>query len=103
MSIIRKNNFEGLIENVFQTHCLLQENAAKAVNFNLTVRNWLVGWYIIEYEQNGDDRAQYGKRLIDEMAKKIEKKRNKRPYSNSFTLVPHFLSDLSANSIDSIS
>ena len=58
MQVNKNNNFEGLIENVYQTHCLLQENAAKAVNFNLTVRNWLVGWYIVEYEQNGEDRAQ---------------------------------------------
>jgi predicted nuclease of restriction endonuclease-like (RecB) superfamily len=74
MTLIRKNNFEGLIDNVYQTHCLLQGNAAKAVNFNLTVRNWLVGWYIVEYEQNGEDRAQYGARLLDEMAKNIKAK-----------------------------
>ena len=74
MQLNKNNNFERLIENVYQTHCLLQENAAKAVNFNLTVRNWLVGWYIVEYEQNGEDRAQYGKRLIDEMAKKLKEK-----------------------------
>ncbi|MDR3266167.1 MAG: PDDEXK nuclease domain-containing protein [Tannerella sp.] len=74
MQIVKKNSFENLIDNVYQVHCLLQENAAKAVNFNLTVRNWLVGWYIIEYEQNGEDRAQYGKRLIDEMAKRLKDK-----------------------------
>jgi predicted nuclease of restriction endonuclease-like (RecB) superfamily len=74
MQIVKKNSFENLIDNVYQAHCLLQENAAKAVNFNLTVRNWLVGWHIVEYEQNGEDRAQYGKRLIDEMAKRLKDK-----------------------------
>ena len=66
------NDFEKLINNVHQTHCLLQENAAKSVNFNLTVRNWLTGYYIVEYEQNGKDRAQYGARLLEEMAEQIK-------------------------------
>ena len=65
------NDFDKLINNVYQTHCLLQENAVKAVNFNLTVRNWLVGCYIVEYEQQGKDRAQYGANLLNEMAKQI--------------------------------
>jgi hypothetical protein len=33
------NDFDKLINNVYQTHCLLQENSVKAVNFNLSVRN----------------------------------------------------------------
>jgi predicted nuclease of restriction endonuclease-like (RecB) superfamily len=68
------NDFNRLIDNVYQTHCLLQENAVKAVNFNLTVRNWLVGCYIVEYEQKGKDRAQYGMNLLDEMAKQMKAK-----------------------------
>ena len=63
------NDFEKLIHSVYQTHRLSQENTIKAVNFNLTVRNLLVGCYIVEYEQKGKDRAQYGTRLLEEMAK----------------------------------
>ena len=74
MGIIKHNNFEGLIDNVYQTHCLLQQNAQKAVNRNLTMRNWLVGYYIVEFEQNGEDRAKYGARLLEEMAKRIKVK-----------------------------
>ncbi|MDR1884192.1 MAG: PDDEXK nuclease domain-containing protein [Prevotella sp.] len=74
MSLVKKNSFEELIDNVYQTHCVLQENAAKAVNFNLTVRNWLVGCYIIEYEQNGQDRAKYGTNVLEEIAKRLKLK-----------------------------
>ena len=74
MKIVQRNNFEGLIDNVYQTHCALQLNAQKAVNQNLTIRNWLVGFYIVEFEQNGEDRAKYGARLLEEMAKKIKDK-----------------------------
>lgn len=69
--IIKQQNFDQLIDNVYQTHNALQENAKKAINQNLTIRNWLVGFYIVEYEQNGEDRAKYGDRLIDAMSKSI--------------------------------
>jgi predicted nuclease of restriction endonuclease-like (RecB) superfamily len=77
MEVANRNSFEGLIDNVYQTHCLLQQAAQKAVNLNLTIRNWLVGFYIVEFEQNGEDRAKYGTCLIAEMAERIKAKRIK--------------------------
>ena len=72
--IAKHQNFDQLIDNVHKTHCQLQFNAQKAVNLNLTIRNWLVGCYIVEFEQNGEDRAKYGTRLLEEMAKRIKAK-----------------------------
>ena len=72
MSLIRKNNFEELVVCIYQTHCLLQENAIRNINLNLTIRNWLVGHYIVEYEQGGQDRANYGENLIGELAKRLK-------------------------------
>jgi predicted nuclease of restriction endonuclease-like (RecB) superfamily len=74
MEIVKQNNFDKLIDNVYQTHCVLQQNAQKAVNQNLTIRNWLVGCYIVEYEQHGEDKAKYGARLLEEMAKRVKAK-----------------------------
>lgn len=71
--IIKQQNFDQLIDNVYQTHYILQENAKKVINQNLTIRNWLIGYYIVEYEQNGEDRARYGTRLLEEMANKLKK------------------------------
>jgi len=34
---------------------LLQNNAVRAVNQNITARNWLVGYWIVEFEQNGKE------------------------------------------------
>ena len=69
MPLKGKNTFEELVNSIYLTHCVLQGNAIKAINYNLTVRNWLIGCYIIEYEQNGDDRAKYGtKRTIEHLA-----------------------------------
>ena len=74
MILAQQNNFDQLIDNVYQTHCLLQLNAQIAVNQNLTIRNWLIGYYIVEFEQNGEDRAKYGTHLLEEMAKEIKVK-----------------------------
>ena len=35
------------------------------------VRNWLFGWYIVEYEQHGADRAEYGRGLIASLSCKL--------------------------------
>jgi hypothetical protein len=64
-------NFDILIKQVEQTHDYLQKSAVAAVNINLTLRNWLIGLYIVEFEQKGSDRAAYGDRLLEKMADKL--------------------------------
>jgi hypothetical protein len=46
--------------------------AVQQVNYWLTVRNWVIGWYIAEYEQHGFDRATYGTRLMPELARRLQ-------------------------------
>ena len=60
-----------LLENIKSTHVHLHEAAAKAINKLLTIRNWLIGYYIVEYEQKGEDRAQYGEKLLYTLAKEL--------------------------------
>jgi len=72
--IATHSNFSELIDSVYQTHCVLHQNAQKAININLTLRNWLIGYYTVEFEQNGEDRAKYGTRLLEEMAKVLKVK-----------------------------
>ena len=64
-------NFNQLTEILHQTHKGLYQNSVKAVNINLTLRNWLFGYYIVEFEQNGEDRAQYGKQLLVNLANQL--------------------------------
>ncbi len=37
------------------------------MNVSLTIRNWLVGFYIVEFEQKGEDRAEYGSKLLSKL------------------------------------
>ena len=57
--------------NVSRIHESNASVAKGAVNQMLTVRNWLIGRYIVEYEQHGDDRAAYGSSLLQNLAEKI--------------------------------
>ncbi|NNF34774.1 MAG: DUF1016 family protein, partial [Saprospiraceae bacterium] len=45
--------------------------AARTINQYLTIRNWLIGYYLVEYEQNGEDRAKYGDKIIDSVTEKL--------------------------------
>jgi hypothetical protein len=65
------NTFNNLVEIIQRTNQALQNQAARAVNMALTFRNWLVGFYIVEFEQNGEDRAKYGESLISNLAEQI--------------------------------
>jgi len=67
-------NFNKLISQLNQTHVSFQQNAFQSVNLNLTVRNWLIGFYIVEFEQSGKDRAKYGEKLIEEIASALDVK-----------------------------
>lgn len=61
-------NFTDLIKIINDTHNQLSSQAKKAVNTYLTIRNWLIGYYISEYELKGDDRANYGDKLLNELS-----------------------------------
>jgi len=65
-------NFTVLIQTIQQTHLSLQQQATSAVNQALTIRNWLIGYYIVEFEQKGEDRAQYGEKLLKEIAASVD-------------------------------
>jgi predicted nuclease of restriction endonuclease-like (RecB) superfamily len=62
----------NLISQIDETHQTLQQNAVKALNSHITLRNWLIGYYIVEFEQNGEDRAKYGAKLLKELATSLK-------------------------------
>ena len=66
--------FELLAKNIEAIHSVLQQQAAHAVNLSLTSRNWLMGCYIVEFEQNGEDRAQYGAKLLKRLEERLHTK-----------------------------
>lgn len=64
--------YQSLISSIDETHQTLQQSAVRAVNSHITLRNWLIGYYIVEFEQNGEDRAEYGAKLLKKLANSLK-------------------------------
>jgi predicted nuclease of restriction endonuclease-like (RecB) superfamily len=64
-------DFAALVDAIGQMTERLSAQAGKAVNISLTLRNWTIGCYIREYEQNGADRAQYGETLLEALSERL--------------------------------
>ncbi|MDO9634147.1 MAG: PDDEXK nuclease domain-containing protein [Paludibacter sp.] len=67
-------NFESLLNQIQSVQTALQNSTAHAINTGLTFRNWLIGYYIVEFEQNGNDRAQYGEKLLKNLENRLNTK-----------------------------
>lgn len=65
--------FDELVKAVKATNEASQASALKAINRMLTMRNWLIGYYIVEFEQKGKDRAQYGDKLLKRLEVRVGK------------------------------
>lgn len=69
--VFDRMNFDGLVAAIERTHSALAEQASKAVNISMTLRNWCIGCYLAEFEQSGTDRAQYGAQLLDKVSARL--------------------------------
>jgi predicted nuclease of restriction endonuclease-like (RecB) superfamily len=64
-------NFSTLVQAIADIHHRAYAGASKAINAALTLRNWLIGAHIHEYELQGQDRAVYGDRLVEKLSKSL--------------------------------
>ncbi len=69
------DNFDHLVSSIDSLHDAMRRAAVGSVNKMLTFRNWLIGRYIVEYEQKGRDRADYGANLIPRLAQRLRDRR----------------------------
>ena len=65
-------NFNKLIKVIKQVNTEFSFQVSRAVNVNLTLRNWFIGGYIHEYELSGNDRAVYGEKLIEKLSQSLK-------------------------------
>ena len=68
------HSFNDLASIVQTTHDAAQSSAIKAINRMQTMRNWLIGYYIVEFEQHGKDRAEYGTQLLKKLEERVNRK-----------------------------
>ena len=80
--IIPESEYDKLLSSIDEVWNTAKTNAAIAVNAQLLDANWQTGRYIVEFEQGGNIRAEYGKQLINRLAKDLTVKRG-RGFSRS--------------------
>lgn len=64
-------NFTELVVALTQTHQTLHQRASRAIDDAMVLRNWFFGYHIVEFEQQGEDRAQYGSRLMANLSERL--------------------------------
>ncbi len=64
--------YTQLIENIGNTITNARENSYKAINKELIQSYWLIGKYIVEYEQAGNIKADYGANLLLQISKDLK-------------------------------
>ncbi|HKV42622.1 MAG TPA: DUF1016 N-terminal domain-containing protein [Blastocatellia bacterium] len=67
-------NYDRVVNDIAGVSGAARSAASRAVNQLLTIRNWLIGAYIIEFEQNGEDRAAYGNRLLKSIVEDLARR-----------------------------
>ena len=68
------HSFIDLASIIQSTHDAAQTSAVNAINRMQTMRNWLIGYYIVEFGQHGKDRAEYGTHLLKRLEEKVSRK-----------------------------
>lgn len=67
-------NLDVLSGHILEVHSFFKSYAVKQINNALTLRNWIVGYYLVEYEQSGKDRAVYGQKTLKTLSEALGKK-----------------------------
>jgi len=68
------NTLENLSKAIQDTNKFFLNKVQKQVNVSMTLRNWLIGSYIVEYKQLGENRANYGQMVFEKLAARLKQK-----------------------------
>jgi predicted nuclease of restriction endonuclease-like (RecB) superfamily len=71
--VLAQMKFPDLISQISKIDEVAQLAAGRTLQQILSLRNWLIGASIVEFEQAGEDRAQYGQRLMHTLAQALGK------------------------------
>lgn len=71
MDLTLNNQYQHLLEQLSHTYVQGQQRAAQAVNTQLVETYWQIGQHIVEYEQQGQQRAVYGQALISQLGRDL--------------------------------
>ena len=76
-SVKTKPNYKKLLASIGFTIETARQNAVKAINTELVKANWKIGRHIVEFEQQGQERAVYGSDLLARLSKDLRQRYGK--------------------------
>ncbi len=68
---LKKPKYEKLLADIGLTIETARQNAVRAINTELVKANWEIGRHIVEFEQVGQERAEYGSELLARLSKDL--------------------------------
>jgi len=71
IELFKNKEYKELVEKISDNYLKARQRAFKAINDELTLSNWETGKYIVEFEQKGNIKAEYGKKLLDKLSKDL--------------------------------
>ena len=69
-----QTSYNELLNTIGSTIETARQNAVKAVNRELVKANWEIGRHIVEFEQLGEERAEYGSNLLSNLSKDLKQR-----------------------------
>lgn len=66
-----KPKYRKLLSDIGHTIDAARHNAVNAINIQLVKANWEIGRHIVEFEQEGQERAEYGSDLLARLSKDL--------------------------------
>ncbi|MBC7681718.1 MAG: DUF1016 family protein [Ferruginibacter sp.] len=100
-------DFGQLVVAIRRVNDELAQQAGRAVNIHLTLRNWMIGCHVETYERKGADRAEYGDKLMDRLADSLTRqgvsrcdRRELYRYRQFFLVYPHIVESLPPQFLD---
>lgn len=69
---ISQRKYNQLLANIGLTITAARSNAIKTINAQLVKANWEIGRHIVEFEQQGNERAEYGSELLARLSKDLQ-------------------------------
>ena len=70
--LIKPDKYKNLVSKISETYEQGQRSAVISVNSHLVDTYWKIGQYIVEFEQEGKQRAEYGTALLKNIPKDLK-------------------------------
>ncbi len=70
-------NYQALVRAIQAAHQEMKGRAASTINQALVLRNWLIGRFIVEFQQQGSNRAAYGEGLLKRLSADLDQRKMK--------------------------